>query len=64
MKKEEWEKNWKVSFWNMVIIQQKDRRFWEGLWKAERLMVLSKTWLVEKGWKAVKGRLPKDTYGR
>jgi len=49
---------WKMMFWNVAGVRNKDKDFWESLKKWE-VMVLSETWLEKKEWERVKGRLPK-----
>jgi len=48
----------KIAFWNVAGLRNKDRDFWEGL-KEWDVMFLMETWMDEKGWKKVKGELPK-----
>lgn len=37
------EKDWKIGFWNVAGLANKDREFWEGL-KNWEVMVLVETW--------------------
>lgn len=50
------EKDWRVAFWNVAGIVNKDKKFWESLknWDA---MVLSETRVEEKGWEKVLEKL-------
>lgn len=48
---------WKVTFWNVAGLGNKDKDFWEGLREWE-VMVLMETWVEEKDWKKIKRRLP------
>lgn len=41
----------------MAGLVNKDKEFWEGL-KNWDVIVLSKTWVEEKGWKKIKEKLP------
>lgn len=47
-----------VVFWNVTGIGNKDGDFWKGLadWN---VMCLLETWVEERGWRKVKGKLPK-----
>lgn len=58
-----WEGNgvFKVTFWNVAGMENKDKEFWDGLREWD-VIVLSETWVDEKGWERVKNKLPKD-YG-
>lgn len=51
-------KAYKVGFWNVAGMVYKDRDFWENL-KDWDVMVLSETWVQEKGWEKVRRRLPR-----
>lgn len=42
------EKDWKIGFWNVAGLANKDREFWEGL-KNWEVMVLVETWTDTKG---------------
>lgn len=48
----------KITFWNVAGIERKEKEFWEEL-KEWDIMVLTETWLEEKGWGNIKKRLPK-----
>ncbi|XP_024893159.1 golgin subfamily A member 6-like protein 2, partial [Temnothorax curvispinosus] len=39
-------------------LENKDKDFWEGL-KKEDVLVMLETWIGEKGWERIRGRLPK-----
>jgi len=49
---------WKVVFWNVTGLRNKDKEFWTGLVE-EDVMVLSETWADEKRWERVKRNIPK-----
>lgn len=50
---------WKeVMFWNVAELSNKDRDLWEGL-KEWNVIVLSETWIEDKGWNRWRERLPK-----
>jgi len=49
---------WKVAFWNLAGVINKDKEFWEGV-ESWDVVVLMETWLDEKGWERIRGRLPK-----
>lgn len=51
-------KEYKISFWNMAGLENKDKELWEKLKKWD-VMFLSKTWLQRKGWEKVRKWLPK-----
>lgn len=53
---------WRVVFWNVAELANKDKEFWESLknWSA---MALSKTWVEEKGWEKVRKELPGEGGG-
>ncbi|XP_071577594.1 uncharacterized protein [Temnothorax nylanderi] len=55
----EGEETWKMVFWNVAGITNKDKDFWEGLreWDA---IVMMETWLDGKGWERVKEKLPRE----
>lgn len=54
-------KQWRVAFWNVTGIENKDGEFWEGMQEWEAVM-MSETWVEEKRWDRVKNKLPKE-YG-
>jgi len=47
-----------VAFWNVAGLRNKDRDFWKGLENWD-VIVLSETWVDEKGWDRIKEKLPK-----
>lgn len=49
---------YKIAFWNVAGLGNKDREFWEGL-KEWEVILMSETWVDKKGWERVKERLPK-----
>lgn len=50
---------YKIGFWNVAGLENKDREFWEKLEEWD-IMFLSETWLHKKGWERVRRWLPKD----
>lgn len=52
------EGDWRVAFWNVAGLRNKDKEFWEGV-REWNVMVFSETWVEEKDWGRVKGKLPK-----
>lgn len=52
------EKGWRVDFWNVAKVKNKNADFWEKL-KEWDVMVLRETWIEKKEWERVKERLPK-----
>lgn len=57
--REEQEEIWKVAFWNVAGVGNKDREFWQRI-KRWDVIVMSETWLEEKVWEKLKDRLPKE----
>lgn len=53
--RDEQEEIWKVAFWNVVGVGNKDREFWQRI-KEWDVIVLSETWIEEKGWGKLKER--------
>jgi len=49
MKEEEKKKEnkWKVMFWNVIELKNKDKEFWKGLENWE-VLILAETWVEEK----------------
>ncbi|EZA49488.1 hypothetical protein X777_12282 [Ooceraea biroi] len=56
--KEERGKDWRVAFWNVAGLHNKDECFWKSL-KEWDVMVLSETWVEGRGWQKLKSKLPK-----
>lgn len=56
--KERKNKNWKVAFWNVAGLDEKDKDFWNNQKKWD-VIVMQETWLEEKGWEMIKWKLPK-----
>lgn len=52
------EKGWRIGFWNVAGLRNKDEDFWAGLRKWE-VIVLLETWMNEKGWRGIKRKLPR-----
>ncbi|XP_024878641.1 trichohyalin-like [Temnothorax curvispinosus] len=53
------EETWKVAFWNVAGLSNKDKDFWEGI-KEWDVIVMMETWTDEKGWEKVKEKLPRE----
>ena len=51
----EWEE-WGICFWNIAGLERKDRAFMQNLGQWE-VIVMTETWLDEKGWERVGERL-------
>jgi len=49
---------WKIAFWNVAGLSNKDKDFWRGI-KEWDVVTLSETWVDEKGWDRVRGKLPR-----
>lgn len=49
---------WRVGFWNVAGVGNKDEEFWKGIAEWE-VIVLIETWLMEKGWEKMRRKLPK-----
>lgn len=56
MKEEE--RIYKIAFWNVAGLRNKNVEFWKGLKKWD-IMVLSETWMDQKGWEKIRGIMPK-----
>jgi len=52
------EGDWRIGFWNVAGLKNKDEEFWKGLKKWD-VIVMMETWLDRKGWIGIKGRLPR-----
>ncbi|KMQ88770.1 hypothetical protein RF55_11684 [Lasius niger] len=52
------EEIWKVTFWNIAGLKNKDKGFWDRIGEWD-VIVLIETWVGEKGWRKLKSRLPK-----
>ena len=50
---------YKVAFWNVAGVRNKDQEFWKGLEEWE-VVVMTETWVEEREWEYVRARLPKD----
>lgn len=51
-------RGWRIGFWNVAGLRNKDKEFWNGLRRWE-VMVMVETWVERKRWKRIKGKLPK-----
>lgn len=51
---------WKIAFWNIAGMRNKDKGFWDRIGTGEwDVITLMETWVDEKGWRKVKNWLPK-----
>jgi len=48
--------SWRIGFWNVAGLRNKDEEFWKGL---KRWDVMVETWIDRKDWIGIKGRLPR-----
>lgn len=55
--REEEKRELRVGFWNMVGLNSKDDDFWREI-QGWDVVGLSETWVEEKDWERVRGRLP------
>jgi len=53
----------KIGFWNVAGIENKDENFWRGIEEWD-IVIFLETWVEEKGWEKVKGKLPKGYNGK
>lgn len=56
-KKGKGKEGWKIVFWNVAGLGNKDKEFWKRL-KEWDVMVLMETWIEEKGWNKIRRKLP------
>jgi len=56
--KREREGVWKIAFWNVAGVINKDKEFWEGVERWD-VVIMMETWMDEKGWERIRGNLPK-----
>lgn len=47
-----------MAFWNVAGVRNKDKEFWEGVQEWD-IVVMIETWLDERGWEKVRGRVSK-----
>lgn len=52
------EKVFKMAFWNVAGLLGKDKEFWERI-KDWDVIVVSETWIDERGWEKIKDIIPK-----
>lgn len=52
------EDRWKIGFWNVAGLANKEKEFWEGI-KEWEVVVMIETWVEEKNWEKWKIKLPK-----
>jgi len=57
-KKVEREVGWRMMFWNIAGLGNKDRDFWKELENWD-VIILSETWVEERNWGKVKSKLPR-----
>ncbi|TGZ52029.1 hypothetical protein DBV15_12118 [Temnothorax longispinosus] len=53
------EETWRMAFWNVAGIKNKDEDFWEGI-KEWDVIVMMETWMDEKEWEKEKEKLPRE----
>jgi len=53
------EGDWRIGFWNVAGLRNKDEEFWKGLSRSD-VIVMEETWLDRKGWIGSMGRLPRS----
>lgn len=53
---------WKIAFWNVAGLGNKDKEFWKRL-KEWDVMVLMETWVKEKGWNKIRRKLEGYKWG-
>lgn len=58
VREEERGEGWRVGFWNVAGLSNKDKEFWNGLLEWD-IIVLIETWAEEKGWERIRRYLPK-----
>lgn len=56
--REKTREDWKVCFWNVGGLGNKDKDFWDGLDKWD-VVVLIETWMDKRGWKRRSKKMPK-----
>ncbi|XP_070513034.1 golgin subfamily A member 6-like protein 6 [Cardiocondyla obscurior] len=52
------DRNVRIVFWNVAVIENKDEDFWKNMEKWE-VIYMCETWLEEKKWKGLRSKLPK-----
>lgn len=52
------EERFKIAFWNVAGLNNKDEEFWKELNEWD-VMMLMETWVDEKGWEKIRDKLPK-----
>lgn len=50
---------WKIAFWNVAGIGNKDRDFWQRIREWDIISIME-TWLDKKKWEEIRGRLPRE----
>lgn len=58
IEEEDEEEGWRLAFWNVAGIGNKDKDFW-GVLEQWDAMVLIETWVEESSWTRLKEKLPK-----
>lgn len=56
---EEQGEGWRVAFWNVAGVKNKDSDFWRRL-RGWEVVVMTETWIEEKDWERLKEKLPKE----
>lgn len=57
MKREKEVRDWKMVFWNVADMTNKDEDFWEGL--KRDVITLEETWVGAREWEKIRGKLLK-----
>ena len=57
IERQEKAKSWRIAFWNVAGVANKEEEFWKGIGEWE-VIVLLETWIEEKRWNRIKHRLP------
>ena len=57
-KREAEEERIKIVFWNVAGLGNKGKDFWKEIREWD-IIVMSETWMEEKGWRKVRGNLPR-----
>jgi len=53
------EEDWRIGFWNVAGLRNKDVEFWKGLSRWD-VIVMEETWIDRKGWIGIKGKFPRE----
>lgn len=58
VKRKERREEWKIGFWNVAGLKNKEEKFWKTIENWE-VVVMMETWIDERGWEVIKKKLPK-----